>query len=353
MKRKATHHPLAKALIAWFETAPRDLPWRRQRTPYRVWLSEIMLQQTQVKTVVPYFNRFLQRWPAVQDLARASVDDVLREWEGLGYYSRARNLHKAAQSIVADFAGEFPSSAAGLKTLPGIGDYTAGAIASLAFGQVTPAVDGNVVRVFSRLMAKTFDISRPIARRALHELVAAVMPCDKPGVFNEALMELGATVCTPRAPLCDRCPLRRRCAAKKSGRQEQFPRRAKKTPVRELQMAVAVICCAEQVLIVRNPQRGIWAGLWIFPSHPGDGITLRRWLKKEFDLASNLQPAGEPLVHLLTHRRLVLHPYMGALQNAAALKDVPAHAAWVARADLHRYAFPKAHRDLQKRLLAG
>ncbi len=258
--------PLQSALLKWFATHRRDLPWRTEpRDPYRVWLSEIMLQQTQVTTVIPYFKRWLDRFPTLKDLAAAPVDDVLKLWEGLGYYARARNFHRAAQIVMRDYEGRIPDTVEGLQKLPGVGRYTAGAIASLAFGRDAPALDGNVRRVLSRLYALT-DAQSPNAVKRLWQLSESLLPAGRAGPFNEALMELGATICTPRAPECPRCPIRATCRAFAAGRPEAYPARTARPPLPHRFAVSAIIEDANgRMLMAQRAPHGLLGGLWEFP----------------------------------------------------------------------------------------
>ncbi|HSJ10388.1 MAG TPA: A/G-specific adenine glycosylase [Longimicrobiales bacterium] len=249
------------ALLAFFDASGRDLPWRRTRDPYAIWISEVMAQQTRVETVIPYWERWLARFPDVAALADAPADDVLKAWEGLGYYSRARNLHSAARVVRERHNGALPGTYDALRTLPGVGDYTAGAVASIAFDAREPAVDGNVRRVLSRLL----DEPAPSPAR-LRAAAARLVPATRPGDFNQALMELGARICTPRSPKCARCPVAAHCAARAAGTQLERPApRVRKTlPV--IDVATAVLRRADgAVLLVRRPARGLLAGMWTFP----------------------------------------------------------------------------------------
>jgi A/G-specific adenine glycosylase len=249
-------------LLAFFDASARDLPWRRrQREPYAIWISEIMAQQTRIDTVLPYFERWIERFPDVDTLADAPIDDVLKQWEGLGYYSRARNLHAAARVLRERHAGAIPDSYDALRALPGVGDYTAGAVASIAFGVPEPAVDGNVRRVLSRLL----DEPAPSASR-LRAVAAALVPADRPGDFNQALMELGARVCTPRSPRCTACPVAQHCAARAAGTQEDRPARRPKQAIPRYDVATVVLRNSDgRVLLVRRPPHGLLAGMWSFP----------------------------------------------------------------------------------------
>ena len=267
-KRAAIQHQLLK----WFDEHKRDLPWRathhsdtHTRNPYHVWLAEIMLQQTQVATVIPYFQRWLHRFPTLQTLAAAPLDDVLKQWEGLGYYSRARNFHKAAQHVMNALDGEIPQTVEGLLKLPGIGRYTAGAIASLAFGQDEPILDGNVKRVFSRLFVLS---DKPLAMsNELWELSEALLPKGRAGEFNEAVMDLGATICTPRAPNCQYCPLQTHCMAHAQGTPDAYPIKPAKKTTPHKNLGVLVLFNAQgQALLGQRQLDGLLGGLWEFVS---------------------------------------------------------------------------------------
>ena len=225
MKTTTTIKPssVPERILSWYAQHRRDLPWRKTRDPYRIWISEIMLQQTQVDTVIPYYHRFIEKFPVVEDLAEASMEDVLKVWENLGYYSRARNLHAAAGQLVKRSGGRFPENRDGLLLLPGIGPYTAAAIMSFAFGEQIATVDGNVKRVMSRLFAVPEPIDQSPTRRRLHDLAAELVPERNPSEFNQGLMDLGATVCTPRRPSCRSCPLQGLCLAFQEGLQETLP----------------------------------------------------------------------------------------------------------------------------------
>jgi A/G-specific adenine glycosylase len=291
---------LSNALLEWFDEHARELPWRSDPTPYKVLLSELMLQQTRVETVVPYFLRFTSRWPTLADLARATEDDVIEAWAGLGYYSRARNLRKAA--ITAVRGGGLVGDVGALRALPGVGPYTAGAIASIAFGVQTPLVDGNVERVLSRLDARDADPRSGPGRKALWARAGQLVPASRPGDFNQALMELGATVCHTRRPACMRCPWAAHCAARASGEMEAYPRRAQKSPPRQIAWVGAWMERERRVLVRRRPATGLLAGLWELPG----GIGASR------DDLSRLLPDARVgsqvgvVTHVFTHRRLTL-----------------------------------------------
>lgn len=265
-------------LTRWYEQQARPLPWRDDPTPYRVWVSEIMLQQTRIEAVLPYYDRFIRTLPTVQALADVSDDVLMKLWEGLGYYSRARNLKKAAQTIVEKFGGELPADFEKLRSLAGIGEYTAGAIGSIAFGLPVPAVDGNVMRVLSRLQANEEDIMLPAVRKRAAALLGEIMPHDKPGTFNQAIMELGERVCLPNTvPLCDECPLASACLAYRQGTTADFPVRVVKTKKHKEKRTVYVLLTKHEkkpmVLLHRRPNKGLLAGLWELPNRLTEEIS--------------------------------------------------------------------------------
>jgi len=257
---------MRRRLSAWYQRARRDMPWRRTRDPYRVWLSEIMLQQTQVATVTPYYERFVRRFPRIGDLAAAPREQVLRLWSGLGYYARARNLHAAAREVVSMHGSRFPDTVDELLALPGIGRYTAGAIASICFGRRAPILDGNVARVLSRLFAIRTPLKQPATQRKLWELAERALPRRGCGDFNQALMELGATVCTPAAPRCEECPVSRQCAARRAGIVDALPARGNRQAVRTVRHVALSIEQTGRRLFETRAEKGLWGGLWHLPS---------------------------------------------------------------------------------------
>jgi A/G-specific adenine glycosylase len=289
----------ARTLLDWYDKNARDLPWRLERDPYRVWLSEVMLQQTRAETVAGYYRAFLERFPTVESLARADMVDVLKQWEGLGYYSRARNLHRAAGIVVA--AGGFPGDVKGLRALPGVGEYTAGAIASIAFDLPEPAIDGNQVRVLSRVFGIRALATAPATRRALKDAARSVIPPQRPGDFNQAMMGLGALVCTPR-PDCARCPVAAMCDARRAGDASALPLMPPKIEKRTEQRAVALVFRGEKVLVRRRPEEGLLAGLYEFPSFAGarSGPEVLEALREIGVTARRLKPAGSAR-HVFTH----------------------------------------------------
>jgi A/G-specific adenine glycosylase len=333
----ARDRAIAADLGAWFDGAARDLPWRRDRRPYAVWLSEVMLQQTRVETVIPYFERFLTRYPEVSALAAAELDDVLHLWSGLGYYRRARQLHAAAREVTARYGGVFPPEAAALRALPGIGAYTAGAVSSIAYGQHEPLVDGNVARVLSRLEAIDEPIKGPAATKRLWATAARMLPDDRPGRFNEALMELGATVCVPREPRCDACPLAAHCRARAAGRERELPVVTAKGAVPVVEVVAVVLADPRTgaLLFARRREGGLFGGLWEPPMVEALSLDEARPRLVALGLGlgrARLRAVGR-VTHVLTHRRLEV--VVAAGQRAAgsagreALEAPYEKAAWL------------------------
>jgi A/G-specific adenine glycosylase len=292
--------------LRWYDRQKRDLPWRRTQDPYAIWVSEVMLQQTQVSVVLPYWERFLRRFPDVASLARAPLDDVLAAWRGLGYYARARHLQRAARCLVHEHRGRLPASAEALRSLPGFGRYTVGAVASIAFGLPVPVVDGNVARVLSRLFAIDGIPGSPSRERTLWQLAEALVEGERPGDWNQALMELGATVCRPEQPSCLLCPVQRHCQALASGLTDVIPPARPRAARRKLHLAVAVMRRGDSVRLVRRHGTGLFGGLWELPwvecaAGSEESALASRWP----DLRSAPRPLGK-VRRTLTHRDLTL-----------------------------------------------
>jgi A/G-specific adenine glycosylase len=354
-------------VLAWYDRHRRALPWRappgKKADPYEVWLSEIMLQQTTVTAVAPYFAAFVARWPNVRLLAESPVEEIMRQWAGLGYYSRARNLHACAKKIVADFGGRFPENEAALRGLPGIGPYTAAAIASIAFDRRAVVVDGNVERVVARFFA--IDTPLPAAKAAIKEKAAELTPFERPGDYAQAMMDLGATICTPRKPTCALCPSRADCAARASGTPELYPRKAGK-PERPLRRGAAFFIRRQDrmVLLRTRPPKGLLGGMsefpgaeWIPSPRPGE-VSLHEPLSKHEDawadaplwtqLASPSVPVRKldmGVTHVFTHFRLELEIYVVEIPHGAS---PPVGCRWVRETDLDREALPSVMRKVLK-----
>lgn len=351
----ATMSTFSTRLLAWFAANARDLPWRRERTPYRVWVAEMMLQQTQAHTVVPYYERFLARFPDVQTLAEAPLEDVLKMWEGLGYYARARHLHAAAQEIVAEHNGQLPDTFEELLALPGIGRYTAGAVASIAFGRDVTAVDGNARRVLARMLA----IREPLKPREWETLAASLLPSGQAGAFNEALMELGATVCTPRAPHCETCPICNLCQAYTLGEQESLPVRRPRREIPHYDVTAAVLVCDDgRVLVTQRNADDMLGGLWEFPGGKREGDeTLAECLAREMreELGIEIE-VGEPLTlveHAYTHFLITLHAFhCWLIAGEPRCLDCAAFR-WVTLAELDALPMSVADRKIARVLQAG
>jgi A/G-specific adenine glycosylase len=314
-------------LLAWYDAHKRDLPWRRTRDPYAIWVSEIMLQQTRVETVIPYYERFMTRFPSAQALADAPLDDVLSHWSGLGYYRRARLLHEGARAVVSAHGGSLPRDPRARLALPGIGAYTAGAIGSIAFDLPEPIVDGNVARVLSRLLLIETPLGERATERVLWEHAAELAVGERPGELNQALMELGARVCTPINAKCAGCPLRDDCRAREQGKVDELPVPAKKKPPKPVSLVAVVARTEDDALWLMRSEGSLFAGLWGFPLAEGTGRKLASALVGELALRGRLskQPVGS-ITHVLSHRALAVDVFtLRAATGAASewLRAVP------------------------------
>ena len=331
-------------LLTWYRDHARVLPWRSDPTPYHVWVSEIMLQQTRVAAVLDYYRRFLEAAPAVSHLAALPQDQLMKLWQGLGYYSRARNLQKAAAQIMERHGGVFPNTYEEIRALAGVGDYTAGAIASIAFGLPVPAVDGNVLRVIARVTGDSGDIASSPMKQKVTRALAEVIPLETPGDFNQALMELGATVCLPNgAPLCEKCPAAHLCRAFQEGRTGELPVKAAKKARRVEERRVYLLFYRDHVALRRRPDRGLLAGLWEYPNEPADAEPLEQW-----GLApGSLERAGTGK-HIFTHIEWHMTALAGELDSPA----LPEGWVWADRVDLRDvYAVPNAYQSFSRAVL--
>jgi len=333
---------IADALLCWYAHERRDLPWRRATDPYRIWVSEIMLQQTQVTTVIPYYERFLARFPTVWALAKASLDDLLALWQGLGYYARARNLHAAAKIICEQHDGNIPSRRSDVLSLPGVGAYTAGAILSIAFGQDIPAIDGNVIRVLCRLFDYERDPSKAAGKKAMRCYSQELLPSGKAGDYNQAMMELGARICLPRVPLCDECPLASYCESRALGNQalRPVPQVRRQIPHQRL---VAALCEQDGcLLIVRRVPSGLLGGLWELPggevsSEETDAHALSRHLCEGLGVRLEVGPKESVVKHAYTHFRITVHTYHCAIEGMPATSHQWDDHHWLSPDEMPRY----------------
>jgi A/G-specific adenine glycosylase len=355
---KSLRQQIQDRLLVWAHAHRRDLPWRGERDPYRVWISEVMLQQTRVETVIPYYRRFLARFPTLRSLAEADLDEVLKAWEGLGYYARARNLHRAARRVMEHHGGQLPAEREALLALPGIGPYTVGAILSLAFGQDAAVLDGNVRRVLSRLFAVDGDPRSAATRRKLWNLAEALLPPGQAGLFNEALMDLGATVCTPRDPRCADCPLSEGCQGHQGGDPERYPTRVQRRPLPHYDVAAGVIWRGDQLLISKRHTDDLLGGLWELPGGTREsGETLEECLVREVREELGIEIAVGDLMmavrHAYTHFRVTIHVfhcrYLSGQPQALGCADWR----WVRPDELDDFAFPAADRRIISSLLGN
>ncbi len=349
---------IARLLLEWYDRHARRLPWRDQPSPYRVWVSEIMLQQTRVDTVLPYFERWVERFPTIEDLAKASEQEVLQAWEGLGYYSRARNLHRAARLVMETYSGQLPPEREKLESLPGIGRYTAGAIASIAFGKEEPALDANIRRVLARVYDVSLPARSPQGERRLWELAGLSLPPGRAGDFNQALMDLGASICTPRGPACLICPIAGFCQAWRLGTQEERPVLEPKPATPHYTVTAAVIRQDGQVLIARRPSNGLLGGMWEFPGgkvEPGEDLPdgLQREILEELGVHIRV---GEPFGiyrHAYTHFKVTLHAFCCQVLEGEPKPLQASEIRWVAPRQLAEFPMGKIDRQIAKKINGG
>ncbi|MBS4175164.1 A/G-specific adenine glycosylase [Bacillus sp. FJAT-49736] len=342
-------------LIHWFEKEQRDLPWRKNQDPYKIWVSEIMLQQTKVDTVIPYFLNFIDQFPSIEALAEADEEKVLKAWEGLGYYSRVRNLHTAVKEVRAKYNSKVPDDPKEIAALKGIGPYTAGAILSIAYGKPEPAVDGNVMRVFSRILSIWEDIAKPSARKIFEEAVRRLISEENPSYFNQALMELGALICTPTSPSCLLCPVREHCAAFEEGTQSQLPVKTRKKTMKHVALIAGLLTDKDgKILIHKRPSKGLLADLWEFPNTEKSQVyrprkILEQYFEDEYKINSEFKTSSFVTIdHVFSHLTWEIQVYKGTIigevQESATLKLVTVE-------ELTEYAFPVSHQKIWKEYL--
>ncbi|MBP7427894.1 MAG: A/G-specific adenine glycosylase [Candidatus Hydrogenedentes bacterium] len=345
-------------LPAWFEKNRRAFPWRARRTPYRVWVSEIMLQQTRADQAVPYYRRFLRRFPTLAALAAAPRREVLRAWQGLGYYARARHLHEAARLIRRRHGGRFPSDPRAIRALPGVGDYTAAAIGSLAFGHAAAVLDGNVARVLSRVMALEEPVHTRRARLRLEAWARELLVPGRAGLSNEALMELGALVCLPRRPACPACPLGNVCRARAGGKPEAYPVKKRRAPVPHKVVGAAVTLRRDgRILIAQRKDSSMLGGLWEFPGgglDPGETMDecIARELKEEMGVRLEVGPLLTVVHHAYSHFTIELHAHWARIRSGRPRAIHCADFAWVRTGHFGRYPFSRADHHIIEALRA-
>ncbi|MED0678809.1 A/G-specific adenine glycosylase [Aneurinibacillus thermoaerophilus] len=349
-------------LLYWFERQQRDLPWRRDRDAYRVWVSEIMLQQTRVETVIPYYERFMERFPTVRDLAEADLEEVYKYWEGLGYYSRARNLHAAVKEVQEKYGGVVPDTPEEVHALKGVGPYTAGAILSIAYGLPEPAVDGNVMRVLSRIFLIEEDITKAKTRKLFEAVVHRIIAHRNPSFFNQALMELGALICIPRSPRCGICPVANHCRARDKGIQESLPVKKKAKQVRIEERAVALIQRNDgRWLLHKRPGTGLLANLWEFPNteYKGDADPreqLSTYVYQKFGVKCIPQELVMEHSHVFSHLQWNLRTYICAYKGQEDVEgdaEAKVRASWVLIEEMPHYPFSVSHKKIADGLHEG
>ncbi|MEP1151918.1 MAG: A/G-specific adenine glycosylase [Balneola sp.] len=344
-------------LLDWYQEHKREMPWRGEKDPYKIWISEIMLQQTRVDQARPYFENFMELFPTVHDLAKADQQQVLKAWEGLGYYSRARNLHAASKMIVNDFDGKLPESYDEIIKLKGIGPYTAAAITSIAFGQPNAVVDGNVIRVITRYYGIEDDVRSSKTTKQVQQLVNELISQENPADFNQAMMELGATICSPTKPDCLNCPIQSGCVATKIAKTDVIPYKSKAKKKPHKVIGVGIIEREDgKVLIALRPENAMLGGLWEFPGgkqEKGETIqqTVERELHEELDVEVHAYKEFMNLKHTYSHFSITMHAYFCTLISGTPKPKSSQEIRWVEKSELVDYPFPKANKVLTERLM--
>ncbi|MDZ7658494.1 A/G-specific adenine glycosylase [Fodinibius sp.] len=344
-------------ILDWYDLNKREMPWRDCDNPYKIWVSEIMLQQTRVDQATPYFNRFMEHFPTVYDLAKADQQEVLKVWEGLGYYSRARHLHAAAKLVVDEFDGNVPETWDEITKLKGVGPYTAAAVLSIAFQKKHAVVDGNVIRVLSRYLGIEDDVRSSSTKNAIQDAADELISDERPGDYNQALMELGATICTPSNPDCEECPIQANCVAYKTAKTEEIPYKssAKKRPHHHIGVGIVTNKDGE-VLIALRPDDAMLGGMWEFPGgkqEEGEDMedTVSRELKEELDIDISISKPFMKLNHAYSHFKITLHAYLCTLVDGIPKPKSSQEIRWIAINELEDYPFPKANRKLTEKLM--
>lgn len=347
---------LPSKIVDWYQKTKRDLPWRKSRDPYKIWVSEVMLQQTRIETAIPYYERFLSLFPTMEALASADEEPVLKAWEGLGYYNRARNFQKAVREVCANYGGSIPEREADFIALPGVGPYTAGAVLSIAYGHPIPAVDGNVLRVCSRLFNIRESIDKVVVKKRIEILLRVIMPAHEAASFNQGMMELGALVCVPGRPRCENCPLTDECIAYRQGVQEQLPVRSKTKDTPLINMAAAVIKQGSRYCIRRRPDKGLLANLWEFPcvecggSDPQQALQL--YLHEQFQCGAEIEELKTfmQVKHVFSHQQWLVTFFQAALMEAYSV-SAPERVKWATMEEMQQYPFAGPHRKVREALV--
>ena len=345
-------------LLAWFETHRRRLPWRETEDPYRIWVSEVMLQQTQVKKVLEYYEKFVNRFPDVESLAGATLQDLLKTWEGLGYYARARNFHKAAQVITEDLKGEIPADYATFRKLPGVGEYIAAAVQSIAFNAPYVVVDGNVKRVLARLFLIKIPINQSASAKVFQEKADLLLDHTVPGTFNQAMMELGATICRPQSPTCIVCPVNAGCPAFQTARQEEFPVRRKPKPLPEYHIVTGVIYTGDRILITQRKPEGLLGGLWEFP---GGKVRVKetteqacvRTIREETNLLVEPIEYLTRVKHAYTHFKIVMDVFHCHYRSGEIVLNEAIDYRWIIVDQIDQFPFPRSNHKFIPLLTQG
>ncbi len=346
---------IRRSLINWYQANHRDLPWRNTSDPYHIWVSEVMLQQTQVATVLAYYHEFINRFPNIERLSQANLQDILKTWEGMGYYARARNLHKAAARVLSKHNGRLPQTWDEFRKLPGVGDYIAAAVLSIAFDQPYAVVDGNVKRVLSRLFLMDAPVNRPASKKIFQQTASELMDASQPGIFNQAIMELGAMICKPRNPLCGICPMQAGCLAFQSGRITEFPRRIKKPSTPEHRIAVGVVFKNSRVLITQREPEGLLGGLWEFPGgkireHETAEAACVREIKEEVNLTVEIDSHLCQIKHAYTHFKIRMEVFCCEHLSGRVRLNGPVDHRWIKPGQLQNFPLPKANHKFLSQL---
>lgn len=346
---------IQKSLTDWYVKNHRKLPWRESGNPYYIWISEVMLQQTQVNTVIPYYQRFIKKFPDVKHLAAADLQTVLKLWEGLGYYARARNFHKAAQMVMTQHQGNVPDTKDAFKALPGVGDYIASAVLSIAFGKPYSVVDGNVKRVLARLFEMDTPVNQSSSYKIFESVAGRLLDKNDPGTFNQAVMELGALICKPVTPMCDICPLQTCCAALEHDTVGEFPVKIKKKKVPTHHLAIGVIFKNNKVLIVRRPEEKMLGGLWEFPGgqikpNESSKAACKRAIFEKVNLSVDIGSKLTQIKHAYTHFKITADIFICTCNNGRVKLNGPTDHKWIVLKQIGKYPFPKSNHKFFKKL---